>query len=295
MATTATGSSFMSIGSQSKPPSLSRDKYQQWKVQMVSFLEGIHPRITEFLHNPPFVPMKFIPRVPATATTAEVPKSVEPKPIALEGESLKDTYSRFNTLLSKCRRFRVHRTFEENNALFLKSLDEEWANLTMSMQSTLDLEVWSLSDIYGTLVSQEPQVIRSKKQIGGPLAVVGRAAETSSGENKGKKEEKKKEEKKKKKVLFVESDGDSSKDEVRFSHSCLKVNARAYQYDHIPEKPELLAFLRFHSYAKAITKMTQFKRKGLPPLWNTLFSVVNCCLIEKVGSHDQSTNAMLAN
>ncbi|KAJ9544456.1 LOW QUALITY PROTEIN: hypothetical protein OSB04_024163 [Centaurea solstitialis] len=88
---------------------------------------------------------------------------------ALEGESLKDTYSRFNTLLRKCRRFG-----EENNALFLKSLGKEWANLNMSMKSTLDLE---------------PQVLRLKKQIGGPLALVGKVVETSSGEKKGKKEE----------------------------------------------------------------------------------------------------------
>ncbi|KAJ9541331.1 hypothetical protein OSB04_027837 [Centaurea solstitialis] len=70
MATTNSSTSFMSTGSQSKPPSLSRDEYQQWEVRMVSFLEGVHPRITEFLHNPPHIPMKFIPGVPATATDA---------------------------------------------------------------------------------------------------------------------------------------------------------------------------------------------------------------------------------
>ncbi|KAJ9544897.1 hypothetical protein OSB04_024604 [Centaurea solstitialis] len=39
------------IGSQSKPPILNRDEFQQWKIRMVNFLEGNHPRIAEFLHT----------------------------------------------------------------------------------------------------------------------------------------------------------------------------------------------------------------------------------------------------
>ncbi|KAJ9561531.1 hypothetical protein OSB04_006691 [Centaurea solstitialis] len=41
---------------------------------------------------------------------------------AKEGESLKDTYSRFNILISKCRRTCVIRTNEDNNTLVLNSL-----------------------------------------------------------------------------------------------------------------------------------------------------------------------------
>ncbi|KAJ9547442.1 hypothetical protein OSB04_019985 [Centaurea solstitialis] len=68
---------------------------------------------------------------------------------ALEGESPRDTYSRFNTLLSKCRRFRVIRTSEENNALFIKRLGEEWMNLTIKDDSSED-EV-SMKDMMKTL------------------------------------------------------------------------------------------------------------------------------------------------
>ncbi|KAJ9552666.1 hypothetical protein OSB04_016711 [Centaurea solstitialis] len=72
---------FMSTGSQSKPPTLVKEEYPQWKVRMVSFLEGIHPRICEFLYNPPYVPMNLIPRVPATQTTPEIPEHLEPKEV----------------------------------------------------------------------------------------------------------------------------------------------------------------------------------------------------------------------
>ncbi|KAJ9547457.1 hypothetical protein OSB04_020000 [Centaurea solstitialis] len=176
-----TANAFMSTGSQSKPPTLVKEEYPQWKVRMVSFLEGIHPRICEFLYNPPYLPMNLIPRVPATETTPEIPEHLEPKEVinwseedkvmvdlghrckrllimaiphdifksvdhcylskdiwaelerqieggrktlknnttvcinehhtfkALEGESLSDTYSRFNTLISNCKRYGIVR------------------------------------------------------------------------------------------------------------------------------------------------------------------------------------------
>ena len=71
--------SYLSIGSRSKPPTLIREEFPQWKIRMMNFLEGIHPRITEFLHNPPFIPATLIPRVPATANTPEVPEYYQPK------------------------------------------------------------------------------------------------------------------------------------------------------------------------------------------------------------------------
>ena len=64
--------SFFNMGSQSKPPTLLRDEYPQWKIRMVSFLEVVHPSLPEFLSNPPYIPTIVVPRVPATATTAEI-------------------------------------------------------------------------------------------------------------------------------------------------------------------------------------------------------------------------------
>ncbi|KAJ9546486.1 LOW QUALITY PROTEIN: hypothetical protein OSB04_019029 [Centaurea solstitialis] len=233
---------------------------------MVNFLEGIHPRISEFLHNPPYVPVTLIPRVPATATTPEIPEFYQPKPPAnwddeekelaslapkckrmlimalpndifisldhcdsskelwsellrqlesgvaslknnrtmcineyhefkaVEGESLRDTYSRLNVLISKC-----------------KKSGTEWLNVTMSMRTNLDLEFMSLAELFGTLASLEPQVLQLKSSIGGPLALV-------AEDQKGKVERKRTEEKrKKKKALLTETDDDKSSSEEEMS------------------------------------------------------------------------------
>ncbi|KAJ9544955.1 hypothetical protein OSB04_024662 [Centaurea solstitialis] len=218
-----TNTSFMSIDSQSKPPTLVRDEFQQWKIRMINFLEGIHPRISEFLQNPPNVPVTLIPRVPATATTPDnYQNSINPnfKQIgmmrrknwqAVEGESLRDTYSRLNVLISKCKKSGVIKTDEDNNLLFLKGLGTEWLNVTMSMRTNLDLEFMSLAELFGTLASLEPQVLQLKSSFGGPLALV---AEDQKGKGERKKIEEKK---KKKKALVMESDDDdesSSEEEI---------------------------------------------------------------------------------
>ena len=61
---------FFNMASQSKP---------QWKIRMASFLEGVDPGLTEFLHNPPYIPTIVVPSVPATATIVEAPEQIRPK------------------------------------------------------------------------------------------------------------------------------------------------------------------------------------------------------------------------
>ncbi|KAI3715214.1 hypothetical protein L6452_22186 [Arctium lappa] len=267
------------VGSQSKPPTLIRDEYPQWKIRMVHFLDGVDPGLVEFLHNPPFIPMTIVPHVPATVNTPEVPEYQHPKPIAewseeertlhdfakktkrliimaipndiiqsldscetskdlwlelekqleggaktlknnralcineyfsfkaLSGESIQSTYNRYNSLINKCKRYGIHRTSEENNVRFLQSLNDEWLHLTMSMQGTLDLDVWSISDLFGTLISQENRISKLTTSVGGPLALVGSASE---GKDKGKKDKAAEDtqRKKKKKVLIAESESE---------------------------------------------------------------------------------------
>ena len=77
MATSSTN--FMNMGSQSKPPTLQRDEYPQWKIRMISFLEGVHKDLSQYLHNPPFIPTVVVPHVPAIANTEEVPEQIKPK------------------------------------------------------------------------------------------------------------------------------------------------------------------------------------------------------------------------
>ena len=71
----------------------------------------------------------------------------------LENESLKETYNKFNQLVNKCRRFAVERSTKDNNLRFPQSLNPDWIHLPMSLQTTLDLESWSLSNLCGSLVS----------------------------------------------------------------------------------------------------------------------------------------------
>ena len=72
---------FHNMGSQSKPPTLLRDEYPQWKIRMISFLEGVHRDLPQYPHNPPFIPTMVVPRVPATATIEEVAEQIKPKKI----------------------------------------------------------------------------------------------------------------------------------------------------------------------------------------------------------------------
>ena len=74
-----TPTNFLNMGSQSKPPTLLRDEYPQWKIRMISFLAGVHRDLPQYLHNPPFIPTVVVPRVPATATTEEIPEKIKPK------------------------------------------------------------------------------------------------------------------------------------------------------------------------------------------------------------------------
>ncbi|KAJ9544301.1 hypothetical protein OSB04_024008 [Centaurea solstitialis] len=138
MANTA-NTSYQSIGSQSKPPTLICEEFQQYLWS--ELLRQQKGGVTTLKNN-------------RTMCTEE-------------GESLKDTYSRFNILISKCRRSGVIRTNEDNNTLFLNSLGTEWLHLTMSLKTNMDLEMMSLADLYGSLASLEPQ-----SSIGGPLALV---------------------------------------------------------------------------------------------------------------------------
>ena len=95
--------SFFSMGSQSKPPTLQRDEHTQWKIRMVSFLVGARPGLSEFFHNPPYVATVIVLRVPATTTTPEVPEQLKPKPDIDWTQPETERYD----LVGKCKRLLI--------------------------------------------------------------------------------------------------------------------------------------------------------------------------------------------
>ncbi|KAI3718365.1 hypothetical protein L6452_19232 [Arctium lappa] len=186
---------YFSAGSQSKPPTLIIDEYPNWKIRMVHFLEGVDPGLVEFLHNPPFIPMTTVPRVPATANTSEIPEYQHPKPVLEWSEEEKAQHE----LAKKAKRLII---MAIPNDLF-QSLDS----------STLDLDVWSISDLFGTLISHENRIFKLTTPVGGPLALVGSASEGKDKEKKEKAAEEAQRKKKKKKVLVAESESEENSEE----------------------------------------------------------------------------------
>ncbi|KAI3715072.1 hypothetical protein L6452_22039 [Arctium lappa] len=132
------------------------------------------------VNDGPRQPMVLVPRVPATTDTAEIPAYHEKKTSNFTEEETKmmendskvvrllimaipnDIFQELDSCVTAKKiwdqKFGVTRTKEENNVLFLKSLNEEWSQLSMSIQGNQNLESWSLTDIYGTLVAQEKEV-----------------------------------------------------------------------------------------------------------------------------------------
>ncbi|KAI3758298.1 hypothetical protein L6452_05857 [Arctium lappa] len=65
-------SAIYTTGSLTKSPTLLRDEYPQWKIRMVNFLEGMDRDLMRSVNEGPHQPMVLVPRVPATATTADI-------------------------------------------------------------------------------------------------------------------------------------------------------------------------------------------------------------------------------
>ncbi|KAI3693028.1 hypothetical protein L6452_32856 [Arctium lappa] len=72
-------SAIYTAGLLTKPPTLLRDKYPQWKIRMVNFLEGMDRDLLRLVNDGPHQPMVLVPRVPAIADTAEIPAYYEKK------------------------------------------------------------------------------------------------------------------------------------------------------------------------------------------------------------------------
>jgi hypothetical protein len=66
------------------------------------------------------------------------------------------------------------------------------------------------------------------------------------------------------------------------------------KYSESPSDSEICQFVNFLGYNQNLTNRTLFRKGRLPPLWNTLFSILNRALTCKTGSPDQSSHQILA-
>ena len=65
---------YFDTGSLAKPPRFNKDNFHLWKTRMELFLSGSDPQIPHFMEHGPCIPTTLVVAVPATATTAAIPK-----------------------------------------------------------------------------------------------------------------------------------------------------------------------------------------------------------------------------
>ncbi|KAI3735636.1 hypothetical protein L6452_15143 [Arctium lappa] len=72
-----------------------------------------------------------------------------------------------------------------------------------------------------------------------------------------------------------------------------KTDLQIENFEKPPTQEVLLQFLHHLGYNKEITRLSQFGRQYLPPKWNFMFSVLNRTITCKIGSQDQTHQAIL--
>ena len=173
---------------------------------------------------------------------------------AIENEALKDSYNKVNLLINKCKRFDVDRSSDYKNLKFLQSLNLEWMPLSMSFQTTLDLASWTLSDMYGSLISQQSQISQMKNQVGGLLDLVSKNSGEGSQKEKGKK----------KKALLVESEEEKeiSKGEVDMKSMMITLALITKEYNRGFRRPSYRRQHEKEDRGKSYEKREEEKRDG---------------------------------
>ncbi|KAJ9544590.1 hypothetical protein OSB04_024297 [Centaurea solstitialis] len=108
---------------------------------------------------------------------------------ALEGETLADSYSRFNIILNDLRRNGMHKSTSEINFKFLKNLNSEWDHYSVNLQMKKNLAEEDLHDLYSILSQHEVKVkdiVMKQKSISDSLALLTEKSKSvlSSGSKK---------------------------------------------------------------------------------------------------------------
>ncbi|KAJ9539388.1 hypothetical protein OSB04_032121 [Centaurea solstitialis] len=94
---------------------------------------------------------------------------------ALEGETLADSYSRFNIILNDLRRNGMQKSTSEINFKFLKNLNPEWDHYSVNLQMNKNLAEQDLHDLYSILSQHEVKVkdiVMKQKSISDSLALL---------------------------------------------------------------------------------------------------------------------------
>ncbi|KAJ9557102.1 hypothetical protein OSB04_011716 [Centaurea solstitialis] len=94
---------------------------------------------------------------------------------ALEGETLADSYSRFNIILNDLRRNGMQKSTSEINFKFLKNLNPEWDHYSVNLQMNKNLAEEDLHDLYSILSQHEVKVkdiVMKQKSISDSLALL---------------------------------------------------------------------------------------------------------------------------
>ncbi|KAI3746818.1 hypothetical protein L6452_09259 [Arctium lappa] len=206
----------------------------------------VDPGLVEFLHNPPYIPMTNVPRVPTTANIPEIHEYQHPKPIAKWSEQ----ESALNELAKKAKRLLIisipndifqaldsceiskdlwlelkkqleggAKNLKNNRALCINEYFSFKALPSESIQSTNNRYNFLTNKCkrYGinrtseeNIVSQENRILKLMAPVGGPLALVGNATKV---QNKGKKEKMTEDVQKKKKKKKVAYKGRDKRDD----------------------------------------------------------------------------------
>ncbi|KAJ9536171.1 hypothetical protein OSB04_un000651 [Centaurea solstitialis] len=94
---------------------------------------------------------------------------------AFEGETLADSYSRFNIILNDLRRNGMNKSASEINFKFLKNLNPEWDHYSVNLQMNKNLAEEDLHDLYSILSQHEVKVkdiVTKQKSITDSLALL---------------------------------------------------------------------------------------------------------------------------
>ncbi|KAI3672514.1 hypothetical protein L6452_38603 [Arctium lappa] len=140
----------LSMGSQSKPPVLLANEYQQWKKKLIQFLNHKSRDYMDSITSGPSNSSKevwdelarqFVGSKASIQAKQNMCINAYEGFHAREGENLLDTYNRYNIILNDLRRNNISKSASEINYKFIKNLNPEWKNFTINLQMSKNMAI----------------------------------------------------------------------------------------------------------------------------------------------------------